>query len=204
MRPVVRNMSRFNRKDSNGGYCSLVFCVMWSFVVLWILFLGYCWHYGLINDKKIENLVHNVDIVINKTEDSFLRGQYSLTHALHPDRIAAIENAKKQSTDSHELIKEEKIENTADDVYVIFSTDCSPYQNWQSLVLFHSARRVKQKGSVIRIASGCTDEEQKQLTELYEKLYQGSYYAHFTPDFKKDGKTNKKCKKRSLCKLSVC
>lgn len=29
--------------------------------------------------------------------------------------------------------------SSEDDIHVVFSTDCSPYQNYQSIVLFHSA-----------------------------------------------------------------
>jgi hypothetical protein len=197
MKPMVRNVNRWNKRDQQGpwNYCSILFCFMWSFVVGWILFLGYCWYFGMINDQKINNLVHNMDVVINKTEQSLLRGGQSLTHALHPQHVAMIEDKKRQKTGS--LIQEENvvqsIPHSEDDVYIIFSTDCSPYQDWQTLVMFYSAKRVKQKGSVIRIASGCSEEKQKLLTDLYDRLYHGYYYAHFTPDFKKDEKTNKKC-----------
>lgn len=79
------------------------------------------------------------------------------------------------------------------DVHVIFSTDCSTFQDWQTLVMFHSAMVVGQQGPVTRIASGCTDEQQASLTALYEKLYPNHpFRAHYTPDWTKDGKTGKK------------
>lgn len=37
-------------------------------------------------------------------------------------------------------------------IHIIFSTACSEYQDWQSIVLFHSAILVKQPGPVTRIA----------------------------------------------------
>ena len=37
-------------------------------------------------------------------------------------------------------------------IHIIFSTECSEYQDWQSIVLFHSAILVKQPGPVTRIA----------------------------------------------------
>ena len=77
------------------------------------------------------------------------------------------------------------------DIHTIFSTDCTPYQDWQTLVLFHSAVIVGQKGPITRIASGCDDEQKDQLTKLYKTLYP-QYHVHFTPDFKKDDKTGKK------------
>lgn len=80
-----------------------------------------------------------------------------------------------------------KNENT---IHVIFSTDCSFYQDWQTLLIFHSALTVGQKGDITRIASGCVKEKQKKLIKLYKKLYP-KYHIHFTPDFKKDKKTEK-------------
>ena len=73
----------------------------------------------------------------------------------------------------------------------VFSTDCSPFQDWQTLLLFHSAVVVKQVGPITRIASGCSDAKKAQLTTLYRKLYP-QYHVHFTPDYKTDAKTNKK------------
>ena len=77
------------------------------------------------------------------------------------------------------------------EVHVIFSTDCNPFQDWQSLLLFHSATQVGQQGPITRIASGCDEVKKKELTELYQKLYP-TYHVHFTPDFAIDPKTGKK------------
>ena len=78
-----------------------------------------------------------------------------------------------------------------DEMHVIFSTDCSFFQDWQTLLVFHSAVRVGQKGRITRIASGCEDIKQTELKSLYAKLFP-QYSVHFTPDYKKDGKTKKK------------
>jgi hypothetical protein len=155
------------------------------------------------NDTKIHNLKTNVDLVINRTEESLLRGTHKINSVLHHQAstkfasdLLSVDVVRKQVDASSNSIRGDADwipKPSDDDVIVIFSTDCSPYQDWQSLVLFHSAKRVKQKGNVIRIASGCTEEQQKKLTDIYYKLYQGYYYAHFTPDFKKDAKTKKKC-----------
>ncbi len=81
----------------------------------------------------------------------------------------------------------------AGEVHVVFSTDCTPFQDWQTLVLFHSATVVGQKGAITRIASGCDDEKKDTLIKLYDKLWPDRpYRAHFTPDFKHDAKSNKK------------
>jgi len=81
----------------------------------------------------------------------------------------------------------------AGEVHIVFSTDCSEFQDWQTLVLFHSASVVGQRGSVSRIASGCDDAKKESLNKLYEKVWPDRQYrAHYTPDFKKDSKSGKK------------
>ena len=42
-------------------------------------------------------------------------------------------------------------------VHVVFSTDCSPYQDYQAEVVFHSAALVGQRSPITRIASGRDD-----------------------------------------------
>lgn len=75
--------------------------------------------------------------------------------------------------------------------HVVFSTDCSFYQDWQTLVVFHSAMAVGQKGDITRIASGCDEGKKEKLSSLYLKLFP-RYHVHFTADFKLDKKTKKK------------
>lgn len=70
-------------------------------------------------------------------------------------------------------------------IHVVFSTSCTYYQNWQSIVLFYSAITVGQIGPITRIASGCTPSEQKSLMELYSLIFP-SYFIHFTPDFNQE------------------
>jgi len=71
--------------------------------------------------------------------------------------------------------------------HMIFSTDCSPYQRWQSYLLFFHAYRVKQPGKVTRIASGCDDKEAKDELEWHTKYVSEQisqdYSIHLTPHF---------------------
>ena len=76
-------------------------------------------------------------------------------------------------------------------LHIVFSTDCSFFQDWQTLLVFHSAMRVGQKGKITRIASGCKLAKQVELLRLYAKLFP-QYSIHFTPDYKYDETTNKK------------
>ena len=47
--------------------------------------------------------------------------------------------------------------------YMTFSTACSESQNWQSFMFFYYAHKVQQPGHVVRIASGCSDSQKKEL-----------------------------------------
>ena len=76
-------------------------------------------------------------------------------------------------------------------VHIIFSTDCSPFQNWQSVVVYYSAAAVGQEGPITRIASGCSEEEQESLRKMHQDL-SPQFRVHFTPDYSLDEKTGKR------------
>ena len=82
-------------------------------------------------------------------------------------------------------VKSAVVETHDDSLHVVFSTDCTFFQDWQSLIIFHSAVAVGQKGSITRIASGCDAGKKEVLVKLYAKLFP-QYSVHFTPDFKTD------------------
>lgn len=70
--------------------------------------------------------------------------------------------------------------------HVIFSTDCSPYQHWQSYLLYFSALKVKQMGHVHRIASGCTPEEERDIQLWFRdhvSKMSSRFHLHLTPHF---------------------
>ena len=46
-------------------------------------------------------------------------------------------------------------------LHFVWSTDCSHWQQWQSVTLLYSARLVKQEGRFTRIVSGCRDEAER-------------------------------------------
>ena len=54
--------------------------------------------------------------------------------------------------------------------HIVFSTDCSGYQKWQSYLLFYSAYKVQQPGTITRIASGCTEEEEAIEREFHSDI----------------------------------
>jgi len=71
--------------------------------------------------------------------------------------------------------------------HMIFSTDCSAFQHWQSYLFFHAAMKVKQPGYVTRIASGCKDGELEKERLWHEEHIQNRmsdrFRIHFTPHF---------------------
>lgn len=74
-------------------------------------------------------------------------------------------------------------------LHLIFSTDCTSYQQSESYILFHSAFKIKQPGTITRIASGCSSEERKNAQEWHdEHVSRGldsKFFVHFTPDYSK-------------------
>lgn len=76
-------------------------------------------------------------------------------------------------------------------LFVVFVTDCTAYQDWQSEVLFRSGVLVKHRGPIVRIASGCEPEAQRRLERRYDALYGTAAaeaagtlcWAHFTPEY---------------------
>ncbi|KAG5189393.1 hypothetical protein JKP88DRAFT_176989 [Tribonema minus] len=68
------------------------------------------------------------------------------------------------------------------DVHVVFSTECSSYQDWQSLLLFFSATRAGHKGPITRLAGGCSPEKQTEILKLHQHM-PPHHRVHFTPDY---------------------
>jgi hypothetical protein len=70
--------------------------------------------------------------------------------------------------------------------HVVFSTSCSPFQNWQSIAFFYFAHRVRQPGHITRLVSGCTAEQAKDLQKVHDQQVaplSDKYHLHITPDF---------------------
>lgn len=72
--------------------------------------------------------------------------------------------------------------------HLVFSTDCSPYQHWQSYAVFYTAMKVRQPGHITRIASGCeTPLEIQAMQDWFEQSVQvlspQRFHLHLTPKF---------------------
>ena len=78
--------------------------------------------------------------------------------------------------------------------HMVFSTSCSPFQNWQSLAFFYFARKVRQPGTVTRLVAGCTDEQSKALRKVHRERViplqipgLQTFEMHITPGFDDSG-----------------
>lgn len=85
--------------------------------------------------------------------------------------------------------EDSRLETDSDGIryHLIFSTDCSPYQHWQSYLVYFTAMLVRQPGHVTRIASGCNPEESKVITEWFQRHIQHMsprrFHLQLTPHF---------------------
>jgi hypothetical protein len=173
--------SKFSEsKGKTNSSSSFILKVVWLFILMWIIILIFVWHSGYLHTTNIKSLRY-VDKMLNQTGHNIREG---IKHMHYPQ--LPLSELNFEPLNNHKI-------NEKYDIHIIFSTDCNPYQDWQSLSVFYSATVVKQKGPITRIASGCNEEKKIQLQQLYKKLYP-QYHVHFTPDFKKDENSKRSCK----------
>lgn len=161
-----------NKKE--GKSFSWIILFSWVVIFIWSIFLGYY----VISET-----------ITNPTSPPNIRGSEG---NMNVNPIVTPNNPSNPSNPQIPIVQVDQVSNNQEGtLHVIFSTDCGTFQDWQTLLLFHSAKVVKQQGPLTRIASGCDPEKQEQLTKLYKTLYP-DYFVHFTPDFKTDAKTGRK------------
>ena len=88
-----------------------------------------------------------------------------------------------------ETIQEDAaLERDADGIryHLVFSTDCTPYQHWQSYLVYFTAMKIQQPGHVTRIASGCQPDEAIKMQAWFDRdiapLSQ-RFHLQMTPQF---------------------
>jgi hypothetical protein len=70
--------------------------------------------------------------------------------------------------------------------FMVFSTSCSEFQNWQALAFFYFAKKAKQPGNVTRLTSGCNPKQASDLRRLHKERVEplsDRFHLHITPDF---------------------
>eukprot|EP00903_Cladosiphon_okamuranus_P016249 g14987.t1 len=71
-----------------------------------------------------------------------------------------------------------------DDIHVVFSSDCTNYQAWQAVVLFHSAILSGHTGPITQLISGCSDEEEEEISARHRVVrHTPKHKLFFTESF---------------------
>lgn len=84
----------------------------------------------------------------------------------------------------HKPDLKENLDKTTPNYHMIFSTSCSPSQDWQAYVFFYNAKKVNQPGTVTRVASGCKDEDRETLQKYHDTkiaVMSDRFKIHFAP-----------------------
>jgi len=98
-----------------------------------------------------------------------------------PEQRAVPANKKPKNAKNPKTEKVAEPGDTQDHAWIVFSTSCNGYQDWQSLLLAWSAQQVGHKAPVTRLASGCTEEEQTVLEQFYSENDVAGLRLHFSP-----------------------
>lgn len=172
---------------------SYLIIILAAILTLWVTFLSF-YRNGEIESESFPVL----SSLISSEQTNTIKNLFGQApYVADPNKPEEIDLVTKIMTDNQRI---NDIATTTplsgdDLLHLIFSTDCQFFQDWQSLLVFHSAIRVKQRGRVTRIASGCSPERQLELIQTYEKVFPDEFnkkfFVHFTPDFKKDAQTGK-------------
>jgi hypothetical protein len=186
-----------NQKGSPGGR-SVCWCIVSLTISIWFGALYYFHQRNAVYNSQVVPAATSKQpqpLIGGKTSSSenMLRFQPSIP-AISSQTNTQNSNSPSNSISSSSSTSTTDTNNNNNDeatMHIVFSTDCSFFQDWQTLLVFHSAMTIKQPGKITRIASGCDEMKQKELTTLYTKLFP-QYHVHFTPDFKMDAKTKKK------------
>lgn len=100
------------------------------------------------------------------------------THVPTEVPTSSVERAEQRfAVSAKDLVERPKPE----DIHIIFTTDCSRYQMWQTMVLVNTAKLAKQPGHITQIVSGCEGEKDKEA--MHERLADETFSVHFAPTY---------------------
>ena len=147
-----------------------------AIVLFFLIFL----RFSIEHYKKTRSLeaFHESPVSIHQTEDK---------------RAIRSSQSKSSSTSGKSFLSPEddktlEYDKSGQRYHLIFSTDCSPYQHWQSYLVYFTAMQVKQPGHVTRIVSGCEPDEEKAMVDWFNHHIQfmsQRFHLHLTPEFSK-------------------
>ena len=139
MPPQRRQFRPANRAESKFS-CSPITLIASVLLVVWLVFIYYAWSVGLIGTQLA---AAPTAAEIEQSSAKFEPNLRTAPQSVEPDAKGVVGTQPAPKAFTEEYINE--IANS--DIHVIFSTDCNPYQDWQSLFVFHSAKVVGQKGN---------------------------------------------------------
>jgi len=174
-RPLVNELQRYKRKQSRSF--SKILIIVAIIVCLYFLFFfmsrvdvkdGYS---KTVDSMSLQNTLEK--FTIKTINDS---GNTILPKDMNPLSSSTTKNSPS-----------DKVTPPTTTYHMVFSTDCSPFQRWQSYLLFYHAMKVKQPGKVTRIASGCTEEESIEESKWHDDFIRSQmskdFGLHLTPHF---------------------
>lgn len=177
-----RNSSKAT-KSSTCTWFALLLVISWIIVLWWWLQKNHPDNAVVIGEFNSESIK-----ILNNTKNAIKSEWTQIKTSLRSD-LDHMKKIKESLLSEHATVESgsnpDLQKSNDNNMHIIFSTDCKPFMDYQTLVLFYSAVAVGQKGPVTRIVSGCSKEKEKELTTLYKKLFP-QYHVHFTPDFSYD------------------
>ena len=173
-----RTRRRPRSKKGGGGGDSIVSCTTVLGLIVMFLVAGFLQH----QYQKSRGSLHIPGVPLPKYIRDMQQRQQQQNGESHVS----------SSVSTHSLLSEEEdlsLERDQDGIryHLIFSTDCSPYQHWQSYLVYFSAMMVRQPGHVTRIASGCENDEAKAMQDWFQQsishMSPTRFHLQLTPHF---------------------
>lgn len=201
----VRNNSDHNNKGrltSSSSSSSVSSSPAWALLLLAIFIFAGIFVVEQTTHDSLRHKIHQQQQERRKIQDKKGEDSGSSSHIMAqvppaqqeqkgPENVVSDSSSSSSSSSSllRKMYSDSNLKSPLDGrmYHLIFSTDCSEFQHWQSYLLFHSALKVQQPGTVTRIASGCTDDEKIRLQEWHKEHISSvmgeRFMIHFTPHF---------------------
>ena len=112
--------------------------------------------------------------------------EFLATTEMHEKLMSETATTSIQQQKSKKMIDTENTTTTT--MHVVFSTSCHIKQDWQSYLFFYQAMAKNQTGTVTRLVSGCTPDQERTLKkDFQEKIAimspSSNFRIHFTPEY---------------------
>ena len=123
-----------------------------------------------------------LEVSISKEKESESAAKLRAVPSSHKNNVTLTNHPVDMNTDPQRVSLPPKLS-----YHTIFSTGCSIYQDWQSYIFFYHFLQSGQQGHLTRIASGCNEVQESELSILFKQkilvMAPNRFHLHFTPDF---------------------